>query len=323
MKAAVVEKAGPPSVLQIRDIPVPEPKEGNVLMKVKAFAVNRAEIVTRQGYSPSVKFPRVIGIECTGVVEKDTTGEFEKGRQVAAMVGGMGREFDGSYAQYTSVPKQNVFPFHSHMSWEKLGAIPEMYLTVSGSLNLALEIKKGETLLIRGGSSSIGLGACQLAKYKGMKVISTTRNPAKETFLKDTGADHVIIDDGKIYDKVLEIAPEGVEKVLELVGTSTLEDSLQCIKPFGIVCIIGGLGMQWTLKEFSPMGVIPNLGRLTMYGSDPGRMTREEFQGFIDDVEKGNIKLITDKVFTLDEIAKAHEYIESNEARGRVVVLVD
>ncbi|HSD63001.1 MAG TPA: zinc-binding dehydrogenase [Ignavibacteriaceae bacterium] len=323
MKAAVTEKAGPPSVMKIKDIPKPEAEEGKVLINVKAFALNRAEVVTRQGYSPTVKFPRVIGIECVGIVEECLSGKFKKGEKVAAMVGGMGRKFDGSYAEYTLVPESNVFSFHTNLSWEKVGAIPEMYLTMSGALLLALQIKKGDKLLIRGGSSSIGLNACRLAKYHGLTVISTTRNENKKSFMLEKGADEVIIDDGNIHSKLRDIYRGGVEKVLEFVGTKTLVDSLKCIDAYGVLCMIGGLGMEWSLKEFSPMGAIPNLGRLTMYGSDPSRMSRDDLQRYIDDIENNRIELITDKVFILDDIVEAHKYMESNEARGRIVVVVE
>ena len=323
MKAAVTEEAGPPSVMKIKDIPVPKAEKGKVLIRVKAFAVNRAEVVTRQGFSPTVEFPRVIGIECTGLVEECPSGKFKRDEKVAAMVGGMGRKFDGSYAEYTLVPESNVFSFHSGMGWEKVGAIPEMYLTMSGALKLALQIKEGEKLLLRGGSSSIGLNACQLAKFYGMSVVSTTRNEAKKKFMLDKGADHVIIDDGNIHKKLREIYPDGVDKIMEFVGTRTLVDSLRCIGAYGVVCMVGGLGMEWSLKEFSPMGAIPNLGRLTMYGSDPSRMSQKDFQDYIDNVENKKIELITDKVFKLGEIVEAHKYMESNEARGRIVVLVE
>ncbi len=323
MKAAVTEKAGPPSVMKIKDIPIPEAEEGKVLINVKAFALNRAEVVTRQGFSPTVEFPRVIGIECTGIVEEAPSGKFKKGEKVAAMVGGMGRKFDGSYAEYTLVPESNVFPIHTNMDWGKVGAIPEMFLTMWGALMIALQAKEGDKLLIRGGSSSIGLNACQLAKFYGLEVVSTTRNENKKPFLLDKGADHVIIDDGNIHEKLRKIYPMGVDKVMEFVGTKTLVDSLKCIGALGIVCMIGGLGMEWSMKDFSPMGAIPNLGRLTMYGSDPSRLSKEKLQEYIDNVENGKIELVTDRIFKLDDIVEAHKYMESNEARGRIVILVE
>ena len=182
MKAAVTTTAGNPDVIEIREVAIPQVKAGWVLIRVKAFGLNRSELFTRRGDSPGVKFPRIQGIECVGIVEEDPSNTYEKGQQVAAIMGGMGRSFDGGYAEYTLAPLPIIFPFTSPLPWETLGAIPEMFQTVSGSLNQALEIQRGETLLIRGGTSSIGMLACQLAKSKGLTVISTTRNIEKKRF---------------------------------------------------------------------------------------------------------------------------------------------
>jgi NADPH2:quinone reductase len=241
---------------------------------------------------------------------------------VAAIMGGMGRFFDGGYAEFTLAPLEIIFPFKSNLPWHVLGAIPEMFQTVSGSLNQALEIEKGETLLIRGGTSSIGMLSCQLAKAKGLTVLSTTRNAEKTQVLLDNGADHVIIDNGTVNEHVKEIYPDGVNKVLELIGTRTLKDSLKCIAPKGMVCMTGILGSEWTMNEFTPMGDIPSLGRLTVYMGESKNLSKDLLQEFIDDVEKGKIKLNIDKVFRLDEVAKAHQYMEDNKAKGKLVVKV-
>lgn len=322
MKAAVTNKAGKPDQIKIKEVAKPELKKGWVLIQVKAFGLNRSELFTRRGDSPGVTFPRIQGIECVGIVEDDLSGSYRKGQQVAAIMGGMGRFFDGGYAEYTLVPLEIVFPFNSSLPWEVLGAIPEMFQTVSGSLNQALEIQKGETLLIRGGTSSIGMLACQLAKTKGLKVISTTRNPNKSKTLLENGADHIIIDDGDIADKLREIYPNGVNKVLELIGTRTLKDSLKCIATKGMVCMTGILGNEWSMKEFTPMGDIPSLGRLTVYMGESKNLSKELLQEFILEVENGNIKLNIDKVFQLDEVAYAHQYMEDNKARGKVIVKI-
>ena len=197
MKAAVTVSAGEPGVIEIREVPRPQAKAGWVVIRVIAFGLNRSELFTRQGHSPDVTFPRIQGIECVGVIDEDPSGTYEPGQKVAAVMGGMGRSFDGGYAEYTAVPVDTVFPFESDLPWEVLGAIPEMFQTVSGSLNEALEVKSGERLLIRGGTSSIGMLACQLAKTLGLTVISTTRNRDKEKYLKENGADHVLLDDGE------------------------------------------------------------------------------------------------------------------------------
>ena len=320
MKAAITTKAGNPDVIEIQEVDKPKAKDGWVLIKVKAFGLNRSELFTRRGDSPGVEFPRIQGIECVGVIEEDRSNTYSKGQQVAAIMGGMGRFFDGSYAEYTSVPLEIVFPFRSNLSWETLGAIPEMFQTVSGSLNQALEIVHGETLLIRGGTSSIGMLSCQLAKSKGLTIISTTRNPDKEEALLENGADHVVIDTGSINEQVKELFPRGVNKVLELIGTRTLKDSLKCIAPKGMVCMTGILGNEWTMKEFTPMGDIPSLGRLTVYMGESKNLNKELLQDFIDEVEKGNINLNIDHVFQLGDVSTAHQYMEDNKAKGKVVV---
>jgi len=322
MKAAVTIKQGSPSNIVVKEVPKPEIKTGWVLIRVHAFGLNRSEMFTRQGHSPDVQFPRIQGIECVGEVEEDPTGQLTKGQKVAAIMGGMGRTFDGGYAEYTLVPESIVFPFESDLPWSILGAIPEMFQTVNGSLEQALEIKQGEKLLIRGGTSSIGILSCQLAKEKGLTILSTTRNSSKIEFLERTGADHVVIDDGNISENVRNIYPEGVDKVLELIGTRTLKDSLKCIKPYGVVCMTGILGNEWTMKEFTPMGDIPSLGRLTVYGGDAENLTKESLQEFIDLLGSGKIEIRIDKVFNLDEVPEAHEYMESNQAKGKLVVIL-
>jgi NADPH:quinone reductase-like Zn-dependent oxidoreductase len=202
-----------------------------------------------------------------------------------------------------------------------LGAIPELFQTAYGSLFPALAIQPGETLLIRGGTSSVGMLAAQLAHLAGLTVISTTRNPQKESALRENGATHVLIDDGQLNESVRAIFPQGVDKVLELVGTTTLHDSLQCIKPGGTGCMSGMLAEQWSISAFAPMAFIPATVRLTTY--DSGQLTSPTpvFQDFIHQVEAGNVKLAISRVFSLEEIVAAHQFMESNQGAGKLVVL--
>jgi len=321
LKVAVIYEAGGPENIKLEGRPLPLLQEGWVLVKVKAFGLNRSELMTRKGYSPNVKFPRVLGIECVGEVEQDPSGELKPGQKVAAFMGGMGRDFDGSYAEYALLPKQLLYPFESHLSWKELGAIPEMFQTVYGSLHLALKIKAGETLLVRGGTSSIGMLATQLAKNSGLRVIATTRKPEKAQLLYNNGADQVLIEDGNLAAKVKEFYPDGVEKVLELVGTSTLKDSLQCVAPGGSVCMTGMLAEQWSIPDFAPMEFIPAAVSLTIYDSGQIRVNQQDFQQFIKDVEAGKINLAISNSFKLEEIADAHRFMESNSGAGKIVVL--
>jgi len=237
-------------------------------------------------------------------------------------MGGMGRDYDGSYAEYVVVPEQITFPFKSTLPWQILGAIPEMFQTVSGSLQEALEISSEDVLLIRGGTSSIGMLSCQLAKSIGATVIATTRNDKKTAYLLENGADHVVIDQGSVKDAVRKLFPDGIDKVLELIGTRTLKDSLKCIKPKGMVCMTGILGNEWTMNDFTPMGDIPSLGRLTVYMGEANNLDHHRLQEFIDLVEKGSINLNIDRVFKLSEIVKAHNYMEQNLAKGKLVVML-
>jgi NADPH2:quinone reductase len=317
MKAAVLNTPGGAGNIKIEERTIPQASQGTVLIKVKAFGLNRSELMTRKGLSPNVKFPRVLGIECVGEVVSDPSGEYKSGQKVAALMGGMGRDFDGSYAEYTVLPKSIIFPFESKLPWEQLGAFPEMFQTVYGSLQLALNIQKGETLLIRGGTSSIGMLSTQIAKHMGLKVIATTRKPQHKKMLIDNGADEVLIDDGELAVQV----NQRVDKVLELIGTGTLKDSLQCVRPGGTVCMSGMLAEQWTIPDFAPMEFIPSMVNLIIYSSDPKNVSVKIFQDFINSVESGVINLNVSKVFQLDEIAKAHELMDSNLAGGKIVVL--
>src|SRR5438270_4058654 len=233
MRAIVLDAPGPPDALMIRELPVPTPAPGWVLIEVKAFGLNRSELHTRQGLASGVTFPRVLGIEAAGVVAQCPGREFPVGQQVATMMGGMGRTFDGGYAEYTCVPASQVIPFESDLEWSTLGAVPEMLQAAFGSLTVGLDAQPGQSILIRGGTSSVGMAAAVLAKQRNMTVLSTTRSPNKAAALTDVGVDHVLIDDGNVAQQVHELLPSGVDTALELVGTPTLPDTLRSTRLHG------------------------------------------------------------------------------------------
>ena len=289
MKAAVIRKPGAPEVLVIEELPVPQPAPGWVLIRVKAFGLNRSELFTRQGHSPGVRFPRVLGIEAVGVVENAPGGEFKPGQTVATAMGGMGRAFDGGYAEYTSVPANQVQAINTLLDWTILAALPEMMQTAWGSLNSSLHLKAGQSLLIRGGTTSVGLAAAVLAKRQGAIVAATTRKADRESMLRDNGADHVLIDTGEIASEVRKIFPDGVDKILELVGTTTLLDSLQSVARFGSVCMTGMVGNAWELDQFSPMGAIPSTVNLTTYSGGSQDFIDTPLQTVVNEVEAGRM----------------------------------
>ena len=321
MRAAVMREAGGPDVLRVEDWPVPVPVAGEVLIRVKAFGLNRSEMFTRQGLSPGVTLPRVLGIEAAGVVAHAPGGEFPDGQVVATAMGGMGRQFDGSYAEYVCVLATQVQPIDSTLGWDVLGALPETLQTAWGSLDKALHLKRGEILLVRGGTTSVGLAAAAIARNRGAHVIATTRNAAHEGMLRSNGARDVVIDTGSIADQVRKLVPRGADKVLELVGAGSLADSLRCARQRGIVCMTGMVGNTWSLDGFSPMEVIPTAVCLTTYDGGPEDFMRTPLDELARDVADGRLGIHVGRTFRLDEIAAAHRCMEENRADGKIVVL--
>ncbi|MFC4048645.1 zinc-binding dehydrogenase [Actinomadura syzygii] len=325
MRAAVCVKAGGPDVLEVRDVPVPEVRDGWSLVQVKGTGLNRSELRTRQGHSPSVKFPRVLGIECVGIVAASTDSALPEGTTVAAVMGEMGREFDGGYAEFALLPNPLLMPVTTTLAWDVLAALPETYLTAQGSLD-TLDLAPGGRLLIRGGTSSVGMAAASIASGHGVETAATTRRPDKADALSAAGVDHVLIDhvlidDGAPLGESLQaVWPEGPDHVLDLVGASTVPESLRLVRRGGTVCMAGSLS-GWILQDFQPIAMIPSGTRLTAFHSDDAKGSADVLQRVVQEVEAGVYRPNVDRVFALDDVVAAHQYMENDQAIGKLVMI--
>ncbi len=324
MRAAVCVRAGAPEVLEIRELPVPAVRVGWSLVQVKGAGLNRSELRTRQGHSPNVTFPRVLGIECVGIVATSTDPMLPDGTTVAAVMGEMGREFDGGYAEYALLPNSLLMPVTTTLPWDVLAALPETYLTAQGSLDALGVVPGGQgRLLIRGGTSSVGMAAASIASGYGVETAATTRRKGKTAALTAAGAGHVLVDaGGPLAASVHAVWPEGPDFVLDLIGGSTTVDSLHLVRRGGTVCMTGSLS-GWVIPDFEPIAMIPSGTKLTAFHSDDakGSAGTTVLQRVVREVEAGVYRPNVDRVFGLDDIVAAHRYMENNQATGKLVVM--
>ncbi|MEU6149220.1 zinc-binding dehydrogenase [Actinosynnema sp. NPDC047251] len=319
MRAVVLSGPGPVENLSVVQRPVPEPPAGWVRIKVGAFGLNRSELHTRLGLAQGVVFPRVPGIEAVGVVDSDC--DLPRGQQVAAMMGGMGRVFDGGYAEYVVVPRDLLVPFRSDLPWEVLGAVPETLQTAYGSLTTGLDLRAGQTLLIRGGTSALGFATTTLAREIGATVLATTRSESRLDALRAHGVDHPLVDDGRVAARVRELFPDGVDAALELVGTPTLPDTLAATWVHGTVCFTGMLSDEWIVPDFYPIGYLPKGVRLTAYGGESSDLPAEVLQQYLDRLVDGTSSPGPVTVYPMADIRRAHDDLEHNRQVGKLVGL--
>lgn len=315
MKAVKIYQAGGPEQLIYQDVSTPDIKEGWSLVKIKGFGINHSEIFTREGKSPSVQFPRLLGIECVGEVVQSSTPALAVGQKVVSIMGEMGRAFDGSYAEYVLLPNEQIYPIHTDLDWTTLAAIPETYYTAFGSLQ-QLRIAPQDRVLVRGAGSGVGVAFAQLLKAQFPHVVlhGSTRNPAKATRLQAVGFDEVVTEaDGKLQ------TDQRYDKILELVGPATLRDSFSHINEHGIVCNTGQLGNIWYVNNFDPIIELKNNSYLTAFYS--GNVSQAKLDAMFDYIRQFNVKILIERVFTLEQVPEAHRFLQSADGFGKVVVV--
>ncbi|MCR4765128.1 MAG: zinc-binding dehydrogenase [Bacteroidaceae bacterium] len=306
--------------LHVSNIPMPKVRPGWVLVKVHAAGLNHSEAVLRmyEADNDYIQKPVVPGIECVGEVADPSDSSFNEGERVIALMGGMGRSFNGSYAEYALLPAKNVFRVQTDLDWISLAAIPETYFTAYGSLTECLQLQATDTLLVRGATSTVGQAAVQLGKAMGATVIAAARRAASFQALKELGAHHCIIDDEHISQQCLPVVPN---KVLELVGPKTLHDSLRTVSRPGYVCSTGILGNQFTVDHFDPIKYIPNGVFLTGFFSN--YPTQQAIDALFDLISRAAILPQYAQIFTLDEIVQAHTLLEQGGAGGKIILKIN
>ena len=326
MKAIVITAHGGPEVLAVTELPDPVPAAGEILVRVRAFGLNHAETYMRDGSFGEVA--QVPGIECAGAVQLDPSGRLAAGTAVVAILGGMGRTRNGSYAELVTVPAGNVVPVRTSLPWTDLVALPEVYATAWAGWHQNLGLEPGQTVLVRGATSALGQAALNVAADRGATVIATTRNPDRAALLRDIGAADVLIDDGQLAGQVHDLGVS-VDAVFDLVGNSVLRDSLRIVRPGGRVCQLGFLGGLEPVAGFNPIADLPTSVQFSFYGS-AFVLGTEQFpladiplQQMITKAEAGRYKAKPVRVFGFDQIVEAHRAMEEGLAAGKMVVAVN
>src|SRR5499426_3451637 len=322
MRAIVREHFGGPDSLVIKEVPEPEPKLGHVVIEVKAFGINHAEMHMRKG--EWAEAAEISGIECVGIVKSCPGGEFPVGSKVAALMGGLGRTINGSYAEYTRALATGVAQIGSDLPWEELAVIPESYATAWTCLFRNLELTKGQTLVIRGATSSFGRAALNMAVDAGAKVIATTRNRERFKELQDLGARRAELEGPDLSKRIAEA--KQIDAVLDLVGNSTILDSVALLRRGGRACLAGWLGGLAPIKDFNPLLQMSSGVYLTFFGSfvfgTPGfPLSDVPLQEIAQQVGAGKLNAKPARVFGFDDIREAHRVMEANEAGGKMVVV--
>lgn len=324
MRAIILERFGGLDSLVYTEIPKPRPIAGEVVIEVKAFGINHAEMHMRRG--EWAEAAEVSGIECVGIVDACPGGEFAVGAKVAALMGGLGRTVNGSYAEYTRVRAANVALIDSDLPWSQLAALPETYATAWTCLFRNLQLTAGQTVLIRGATSSFGQAAVKMAVAGGARVIATTRSRERIAMLEQLGAVRVELER---TDLAAHLAESGsLDAVLDLVGNSTILDSLDMLRRGGTACLAGWLGGLAPIKDFNPLLRMPSGVNLNFFGSfvfgTPGfALADVPLQDIAKQVADGSLDATPSRVFTFDQIHEAHRVMETGQAGGKMVVVID
>src|ERR1700689_3573850 len=343
MRAMVVKRYGPPEVFESREVPDPQPKPGEVVVRVKAVGVNFADLLQRMGIYPGTpKPPFVPGFEVSGVVEKIAEGgkagdgePLHIGDAVAALT-----QFN-AYAEWVAVPAGRVYRLPAGMPFDDAAAIPVNYLTAYHSMFAMGNLQSGDRILIHGAAGGVGIAAVQLAKARGLEIYGTA-GPAKQEYLRKIGVDHAIdYEKNNFVDVVQKFAPDGIEMGMDAIGGKSFADSYKCLGPTGRLVVYGfsaaagpdGKRHWWrSLKAFAQM---PRFSPLKLMGQSVsvigvnlgqiqkrGALLRGELDELFRMYTTGKVKPVIGKTFPLADAASAHKYIHARKNIGKVILTV-
>lgn len=342
MRAVVVRQYGTPEVLEARQTPDPQPKAGEVLVRVKAIGVNFADLLQRMGLYPGTpKPPFVPGLEIAGVVEKLGDGArqsadgLSSGDAVAAIT-----HFN-AYAEWVVVPAKEVYKLPPSMKFEEGAAIPVNYMTAYHSMFTMGNLQAGDRVLIHGAAGGVGIAAVQLAKARGL-VIFGTAGPTKQEYLRKIGVDHAIdYQKSDFVEVVRNFAPDGIEMVMDPIGGKSLSRGLQCLGPTGRLVVYGlsdaagtsgkrsmvsGLKALAQTPRFHPLKMMSqNLAVIGVsLGAMPSRgaLLRREMDDIFKMYGEGKIKPVIAKTFPLEQASAAHQFIHDRKNIGKVILSV-
>jgi synaptic vesicle membrane protein VAT-1 len=343
MRALVVRRYGPPNVFELQQLPDPQPKAGEALIRVKAIGVNFADLMQRMGIYPGTpKPPFVPGLEIAGVVEKTAAGgkaaegeALRVGDAVTALP-----DF-GAYAEWAAVPATQVHRLPPGMRFEDGAAIPANYLTAYHAMFTMGNLQPGDRILIHGAAGGVGIAAVQLARTRGL-VIFGTAGPAKQEYLRKIGVDHAIdYEKSDFVGVVRKYAPDGVEMVMDPIGGKSFSRSFECLGPLGRLVVYGFSAAAGADGKRSPLRAArayletPRFHPLKLMEKNAtiigvnlrsvrsrGSLLRRELADIFHLYADGKIKPVISKTFPLEQAAAAHQYMQDRKNIGKVILSV-
>jgi len=329
MRAAVITRAGGPEVLEILDVPRPLPREGEVLVRVHASALNRADLLQRQGRYPAPPGApaNIPGLEIAGEVAEVGAGasRWSIDDRVFGIVGG------GGNAEFAVTRENELARIPDTLPWEEAAAVPEAFITAHDALITQAGMRSGEAVLVHAVGSGVGLAAIQLVRALGGRAFGTARTADKIERAREFGlADGVVIGDdpSAIADPVKRWTDgKGIDVVLDLVGGPYLAASVECAATLGRIILIGLLAGRSATLNLGTILTRRLMIRGTVLRSRPAREKAAATDAFIRDVlpllQRGVVRPVIERVFALDQIGEAHTLLESNETFGKVVLRTD